>query len=505
MEVYNAATYFVDRHLAEGRGHRVALLYEGQQITYAEVAVQVNRAGNLLKGLGVEPEDRVMMVLLNCPEFVYVFWGAMKAGAVPVPVNTLLRPADYLYLLNDSRATVCVVSAPLKGQIEAVRHQLKYLKRLVVVGEDYAHLAAAASPELAAFESSPDDAAFWLYSSGSTGFPKGTVHLHKGIAYTTDHYALPVLGITEEDRVYSVAPLFHAYGLGNALTFVFRVGAQAVLFPGRPTPPAVFDILQRLRPTLFFSTPTNFAALLAAPDWQQYDLSAVRLCVSAGEPLPAPLCVRWQERYGTEILDGIGSTEMLHIFISNRPGDVRPGTSGKVVPGYEARILDDEMQPVLQGEIGNLWVKGDSAAACYWNRHEKSKQTFVGEWCRTGDKYYIDGDGYYVYAGRSDDMLKVSGQWVSPAEVESLLMEHPAVLEAGVIGVQDRDGLVRPKAYVTLKPGQVGGEALARELQEWVKGRTLPHKYPRWIEFVPELPKTVTGKIQRFVLREMAR
>ena len=507
-EAYNAAADFVDRHVAEGRADKVALICGDRRLTFRQVQEMTNRAGNALLQLGVEMEQRVLILCLDCPEWVAAFWGAMKIGAVPVPVNTMMRAADYAYFLNDSRARVLVVSDVLWPEVEKVREELKFLRHIVIVGQPTAgpipfdEWVAKASPELEPARTSRDDAAFWLYSSGSTGFPKGTVHLHHDIVYTTDLYARPTLGIIERDVTFSAAKLFFAYGLGNNLTFPFRVGAAAVLYPGRPLPDAMFETIHTYRPTIFYGVPTLYAAMLQVPDAERrWDLSSLRLCVSAGEALPAELLKRWKDRFGRDILDGIGSTEVLHIFISNRQGDIKPGSSGKIVPGYEARLVDEAGKDVPLGEVGNLLIRGDSTAACYWNKHERTKQTMLGEWIVTGDKYTQDAGGYFYYCGRSDDMLKVGGIWVSPFEVESTLIGHPAVLEAAVVGVEDTDKLVKPKAYVVLKSGHAPSPELEADLKNFVKDKIAPYKYPRWIDFVPELPKTATGKIQRFKLR----
>jgi benzoate-CoA ligase len=508
-EVFNAAAEFVDRHLQEGRAERVALRYEGRTFTYGQVAALVNRVGNALRDLGVEMENRVLLLLYDSPQFVAGFFGAIKIGAVPVPVNTMMRAQDYAYVLNDSRAKVLIAHRPLWDEVAKVRGQLKHLRHVVIVGEPepgqhaFDAWTAKASPDLQPAPTSKDDAAFWLYSSGSTGFPKAAVHLQHDMVYCAELYARQILGIGPHDVTFSAAKLFFAYGLGNSLYFPFRVGAATILYPGRPLPETVFDIIARERPTLFFGVPTLYAAMLAVPDAERrYDLSSLRLCVSAGEALPAELYRRWKARFGSDILDGIGTTEVLHIFISNRPGRVRPGSSGLVVPGYEVRIVDEEGRPVKPGEIGNLLAKGDSICAYYWNQHDKTKQTILGEWIVTGDKYSQDDEGYYWYAGRSDDMLKVGGIWVSPIEVESTLIQHPAVLEAAVVGQEDDDRLVKPKAFVVLKPGYAATPALEEELKAFVKERIAPYKYPRWIAFLPELPKTATGKIQRFKLRQ---
>ncbi|HYU21308.1 MAG TPA: benzoate-CoA ligase family protein [Chloroflexota bacterium] len=506
----NVATLLIDRHVREGRGDRTAIYYGDDEITYRQVQERSNRAGNLLRGLDVGIEHRVMLLMLDCPELVYSFLGAIKIGAVPIPTNTLMKPPDYEYMLNDSRAVVALVSEQLLPQIQAIpRERLRYLREIGVVGSaapgthSFADLSDAASAELEAEEMSKDDAAFWLYSSGSTGFPKGCVHLHHDIVVCSELYAKPVLGIGPDDRCFSVAKLFFAYGLGNALYFPFYVGASSILWPGPPTAENVYRIIERFRPTLFFSVPTNYGMLLAHEG--DYDLSSVRYGVSAGEALPPALFERFKKRFGVEILDGIGSTEVCHIFISNRGGQVRPGSSGTIVPGYEAMLLDDDGGDVPRGEIGNLLIKGDSTCAYYWNKHDKTKQTILGEWILTGDKYYQDEDGYYWYAGRSDDMLKVGGIWVSPIEIENTLVDHPAVLEAGVVAREDQDQLVKPLAYVVLKPGHEPSDTLAEELKAFVRERIAEYKRPRWVEFVEELPKTATGKTQRFKLRQLNR
>jgi benzoate-CoA ligase len=503
----NAATVFVDRNVAEGRGDKVAIYCGERQITYRQVLEQTNRAGNALRALDVRIENRVLLLLLDTPEYAALFFGAMKIGAVPIPVNTLLKPLDYEYLLNDSRAVVAVVSEALLPQVTAIpRERLPYLREIVVVGEapsgahSYERLLAEASPDLEPEPTSKDDAAFWLYSSGSTGFPKGCVHLHHDMLLCCEYYARGILGMNERDRTFSVAKLFFAYGLGNALYFPFYVGASTVLDPGRPDPGAIVEQVGRYRPSLFFSVPTSYAAILSQDG--PADFSSVRLAVSAGEALPPAIYDRFKSRFGVEVLDGIGSTEMLHIFISNRPGQARPGASGQVVPGYGARLEDDDGQPVPTGQIGNLLIKGDSTCSMYWNKHHQTSRTILGEWIKTGDKYYQDEDGYFWYAGRTDDMLKVGGIWVSPVEIENTLVGHPAVLEAGVVGKEDADRLVKPLAYVVLQPGTPPSGDLAGELQTFVKDRIAAYKYPRWIEFVDELPKTATGKTQRFRLRE---
>jgi benzoate-CoA ligase family protein len=506
---YNASQ-ILDGNLAAGRGDKVAIYTGDQTVTYRQLSELANRTGNALRELGVEQEQRVMMLLLDTPQFPATFFGAIKIGAVPVPANTVLQPADYEYFLNDSRAKALVVSGPLYKLIAPIRANCRYLKHIVVVeGEgapdtiDWQAWVGAASPALDPADTSRDDMAFWLYSSGSTGFPKGAVHLQHDIEATVQSYAKGVLNLTADDLCFSGSKLFHAYGLGNNMTFPYSVGASTVLFPGRPTAEAFFETLSHYKPTLFFSVPTMYAAMLAVPEAEsQYNLSSVRLCISAAESLPAEIYRRWKAKFGLEILDGIGSTEMLHIFISNYPGRARPGSSGHLVPGYRAKITGDTGAEVPAGEIGDLLVSGDSAAPFYWNKHEKTKTTMRGEWMFTGDRYHQDADGYFWYDGRSDDMFKVGGVWVSPVEVESALIEHPAVLESAVVGAKDEAGLVKTKAFVVLKRGQAGSPELVAELQGFVKSRIAPYKYPRGIVFVDDLPKTVTGKIQRFKLRE---
>ena len=499
---YNAAHDLLARNAA--RPDKVAYIdaSTGQQLTYGQLAEQAHRFANALRRRGVAPETRVMLAMLDTLEWPVVFLGSILAGAVPVAANTLLTTKDFDFMLRDSRAQVLFVSKPLLPTFEPLIGRISTLEKMVVAGESgvnsVAHMIASGQPDAEVAGTCCDDACFWLYSSGSTGMPKGTVHLHSHLVQTAELYARPILGIREDDVVFSAAKLFFAYGLGNALTFPMSVGATTVLLPSRPTPAEVFGVLKKFRPTLFYGVPTLYAALLADPDRPDKSELNVRVCTSAGEALPADIGERWTREYGSEILDGIGSTEMLHIFLSNRPGKVRYGTTGQAVPGYELRIVGDDGRECGPGEIGELQINGPSAAIMYWNNRAKTKATFAGEWTRSGDKYTCDADGYYTYGGRSDDMLKVGGIYVSPFEVEACLMTHTSILEAAVIGVADQDGLVKPKAYVVLKPGL---QASAEDLQAHVKTRLAPFKYPRWIAFVQELPKTATGKIQRFKLR----
>lgn len=525
-DVFNAAVAFLDRNLTEGRGAKTAVYYEGKTYSYAQIAELANRIGNGLLALGVDIEQRIALLLLDSPHFAAAFFGAIKMGAVPVPLNTLLRPDDYIYMLNDSRARVLLVHTTLWQNIQQILPQLKYLRHVVIVNENdeaghtvsshvavhspantqfihnFAEWIDRASPDLQAAETSKDDSAFWLYSSGSTGFPKGCVHLQHDMTYCASYYAKGILDIQESDITFSAARLYFAYGLGNNLYFPFSVGGSAVYHPGRPLPEEMFRVIEQYRPTIFFGVPTLYASMLALPDAEKrFDCSSLRVCVSAGEALPADILRRWEQHFRVPILDGIGSTEILHIFISNRIGDIKPGSSGKLVPGYQALITDEQGQSVPAGDIGNLLISGESTAAYYWNKHDKTRAAILGRWIQTGDKYYQDEEGYFWYCGRADDMLKVGGQWVSPVEVENTLIAHPAVLEAAVVGVFDQENLVKPKAYVVLRPGQTASEQLAEELKTFVKQHIAPFKYPRFIEFVPELPKTATGKIQRFLLR----
>ncbi len=510
-EQLNAATVFVDRHLDEGRGSKRAILCGEQTVTYAELAEAVNRTGNALTSLGVRIEQRVAILLPDSPEWVFAFFGAMKIGAVAVPMNTMLKPKDYEYLLNDSRARVLIVHPTLLENINEIRSQLKYVEHVVVIGPptddclSLEKLLDEASPELEPFETNKDDMAFWLYSSGTTGFPKGAIHLHHDMTVEAELYAKRTIGLEESDVSFSVAKLFFAYGLGNGLYFPLYTGGTTILLPDRPAPDKVFEVIERYQPSVFYSVPTNYAALLHLAETNDLEtLGRVRMCVSAGETLPAHIFEKWHQRFGVEILDGIGSTEILHIFISNRPGHTRAGSTGQIVEGYEARIVDENGAEVPPRETGTLLIKGDSIAAGYWNKHEQTKETFQGQWINTHDKFLLDEDGYFWYAGRTDDMMKVSGQAVWPTDVEGILQRHESVLESGVVGTADQNGLIKPYAFVVLKDSQSGTPELVKELQDFVKTTTSPHKYPRWVEFVETLPKTATGKIQRYKLRELA-
>ena len=503
---YNAAQDLLARN--SGRPDKAAFInaISGKQLSYGELTEQAHRFANVLQTRGFAPESRVMLAMLDTPEWPVVFLGCILAGVVPVAANTLLTSVDFEFMLRDSRAQGLVVSHDLLPAFAGVLDKMSTLKTVIVSGEpdslsnvSLAQLIHTHSATEIIANTNADDTCFWLYSSGSTGTPKGTVHLHSHLIQTAELYGRGVLGIQESDVVYSAAKLFFAYGLGNALTFPMSVGATTVLLPARPTPTDVFGILKKYQPTIFYGVPTLYAAMLADPGKPPMAELGLRLCTSAGEALPAEIGKKWTAAYGCDILDGIGSTEMLHIFLSNRPGAVRYGTTGQVVPGYGLRIVGDDGNECAVGAIGELQISGPSAALMYWNNRAKTKATFAGEWTKSGDKYTKDADGYYTYGGRSDDMLKVGGIYVSPFEVEACLMTHPAVLEVAVIGALDADKLVKPKAYVVFKSNQA---ASIDDLKAHVKQHLAPYKYPRWIEFVNELPKTATGKIQRFKLRQ---
>jgi benzoate-CoA ligase len=506
-EQFNFAQHLLQ--LNAGRADRVAYIDDAGRLTYRELAERIRRLAAALREIGLHRGDRLLLLMHDSNSWPVVFLGALYAGVVPVAANTLLPAADLGYVLGHSRAQAAFVSAPLLPTLnQAMACGAHELRTVVASGPasgaiDLEQLLARNAPLAAPAPSSADEPAFWLYSSGSTGRPKGTVHTQANLYWTAELYGKRVLALTEADLCFSAAKLFFAYGLGNALSFPLSVGASVLLMAERPTPDAVFKRWVEHRPTVYFGAPTGYASMLASPSLPGRDQVRLRLCSSAGEALPRDIGERFTRHFGCAIVDGIGSTEMLHIFISNRPDDVRYGTSGKPVEGYRAELRDDGGRVITAAsEVGDLYVEGPSAALMYWGDRPRSRETFQGAWTRTGDKYLRDDDGYYVYKGRSDDMLKVSGQYVSPFEVEETLMEHPAVLEAAVIGIVDHDGLTRPKACVVLREPRQASERLSDELKQFVKGRLAPHKYPRFIEFLPELPKTSTGKIQRVRLRE---
>jgi benzoate-CoA ligase len=501
---YNAASDLIDRNLT-AHPQRIAFIDDRGSYTYAELASRVDRFAGALAALGVRREQRVLLAMLDTIDFPTAFLGAIKFGAVPVPTNTLFPPADLAYLIDDSRACVIVASPELSANVRSAIELAGW--RGTFVGEDptMASLLRDAEPLRDPAPTHPDEPCFWLYSSGSTGPPKGAVHIQTSMIQTAELFAQGVLAMDASDVAFSAAKLFFAYGLGNSLSFPMSVGATTVLRAGRVTPDLVFSTLRESGATIFCGVPTLFGALLAQPGLPRRGEHKLRLCTSAGEALPEQLGRSWLEKTGVDVIDGIGSTEMLHIFVSNRPGEVRYGTTGTAVPGYRVRLVDENGTPVERGEVGDLEVSGPTAATCYWNQRERTRQTFCGEWTKTGDKFCEDADGYLVHCGRTDDMLKVGGIWVSPGEVESALLAHESVLECAVIGVADDAGLVKPKAFIVLKEGFAGSAAHAESLQQHVKARLAPYKYPRWIEFVGELPKTATGKIRRVALRELER
>jgi 4-hydroxybenzoate-CoA ligase len=508
--IYNAAADMVDRHAAVGRAAKSAFIDPSETLSYGELLARSNRMANLLGTYGIPRESRVALLLLDTVDFPVAFWGAIKAGVVPVCLNTLLTTEQYAYILSDSRAKALFVSAPLLPVVQPILGQLPFLRHVFVAGGETPAFALSFRGELGfqpadaqVADTCADETAFWLYSSGSTGMPKGVRHVHSSPMETARLTGQTCLGMREDDVVYSAAKLFFAYGLGNAMTFPLSVGATAVLRPERPTPELVFATLKRYQPTFFFGVPTLYAAMLAHPHGTRENSSArLRICVSAGEALPGEVGKAFRARLGVDILDGVGSTEMLHQYVCNSPGALKYGTSGRPVPGYEIRLVDEQGRDVPDGEVGEMLVRGPSAADGYWNQREKSRATFEGGWTRSGDKYIRDAEGYFTYQGRTDDMFKVSGIWVSPFEVESALAGHDAVLEAAVVPKEDSDGLVKPKAFIVLKPGKTAANGLPEELKEHVKAKAGMWKYPRWIEFVDGLPKTATGKIQRFKLRE---
>jgi 4-hydroxybenzoate-CoA ligase len=509
---YNAAVDFVDRNVAEGRGDKTAFIDPSRNITYSELREAASRIGPVLARLGVEPEDRVALVLLDTVEFPILFWGAIRAGIVPVLLNTRLTVDQYRYLLEDSRAKVVFVSTALLPLVQEAARDVPTLRAVVVVGGGPSAmprleaLLAAENEGSAPARTCADEVAYWLYSSGTTGAPKGVMHVHSSPMVMARTSGQDRIGIRADDIVFSAAKLFFSYGLGNAIICPMSVGATSVLYPERPTPQTVFETLRGYQPTMFYAVPTLYAAMLADPECaNEGGFSRLRLCFSAGEPLPAHIGEAWKQRFGLDIVNGVGSTEMGHLYVTNLPNAVEYGTAGLPVQGYDLKIEDENGQELGDDEIGELLVRGDSAAAGYWNQREKTRRTFQGEWTRSGDKYLRRHDGVYVYCGRTDDMFKVSGIWVSPFEVEAALVGHPSVLEAAVIPAEDPNGLIKPKAFVVLKDQKKGrlSRALHEELKVHVKRTIGPWKYPRWIEIVDSLPKTATGKIQRYMLREL--
>ncbi len=509
---YNAAVDFVDRNVADGRGHKTACIDPARNLTYGQLRDEAARIGPLLGRLGIEPEQRIALVLLDTVDFPVLFWGAIRAGIVPVLLNTRLTADQYRYLLEDSRAKAVFVSTALLPVVQEAAEDLPTLKSIIVVGGGPDSLPrldvllAAENEGSAPARTCADEVAYWIYSSGTTGSPKGVMHVHSAPMAMARAAGQDRIGIREDDVVFSAAKLFFSYGLGNAIICPMSVGATSIFYPERPTPQTVFETLRGYQPTMFYGVPTLYAAMLADPECTPENGSRrLRLCFSAGEPLPAHVGAAWRQRFGLDIVNGVGSTEMGHLYITNVPGAVEYGTAGVPVKNYDLKLVDESGREVADDEIGELLVRGQSAAAGYWNQREKTRRTFLGEWTRSGDKYLRRGDGVYIYCGRTDDMFKVSAIWVSPFEVEAALVAHPSVLEAAVVPAEDPNGLIKPKAFVVLKEPRdsSSNRALYEELKVHVKKTVGPWKYPRWIEFVDSLPKTATGKIQRFMLRSM--
>ena len=515
---YNAVTDLLDAHVARGLGEKAAFIDPDRSLSYGELQAHTCRFAAALNNLGLRQEERLALLLYDTVDFPVAFWGAVRAGIVVLPLSTLLTAEQYTYILGDSRVSAIVAATPLARMLAPVLDRLPRLRTVILAGasggekaafpgrsvHDFSDLIAGGMPDPFTAPTLTDDVAFWLYTSGSTGEPKGVKHVHTTMMAAARLMGRHVIGIREDDVAFSAAKLFFSYGLGNAMAFPMSVGATSVLLPQRVTPGAVFDVMRRRRPTVFYGVPTLYAAMLAHPEMARGAGSdRLRLAISAGEALPTHLGERWRELAGVEVLDGIGSTEMFQTFLSNRPDDVHYGTTGKPVPGYDLGIIDEHGHRVADGEIGELIVRGPTAAEGYWNQRARSRRTFAGEWTHTGDKFFCDAEGYYHYCGRTDDMFKVSGMWVSPSEVEAALASHEAVLEAAVIGKEDADGLIKPKAFIVLRNGYAADDGLIETLRVHVKACAGPWKYPRWIDFRPDLPRTSTGKIQRFKLREL--
>lgn len=501
-KTFNVAVPFIDRHITEGRADKAAILFEKKIWTYLDLYIAVNKYGNHLQSLGVKPGKRLLMVVEDCPEFIALFFGAIKAGLIPIAVNTMLKMEDYKFLITDSECSAVFYSEVLKEKVEAAFSGLGDKLLLTRTIQQFALDAQSEGHVLDVATSSQMSECFWLYSSGSTGNPKGVVHPHRSMVCTSERFARSVVGLQEDDTVFSASKLFHSYGFGNAMTFPLWVGATTILSNERVSPSMSFEVIEKFKPTVFFGVPTLYAQQLRAIETLHPDLSSIRLCISAGEALPNDVFRRWKKKTNTVIVDGLGSTENLHIFISNRPDNVSPGTSGLPVPGYEVKLLDEDEQEINEaGEIGTVWVKGESAASLYWNNPNKTASTMRGQWLNTGDMYYRDAEGYYHNAGRRDDMMKVGGLWCSPFEIENCLAEHPEVLEAAVVAKRDPDGLVKPAAFIVLNKKNSDKTSLELEFTAHCKEALSHYKYPRWYYFLENLPKTETGKIQRFRLR----
>jgi benzoate-CoA ligase len=496
------ADYFLYHNVEEGRENKVCLYYEDQSWTYGDAVRLSNQTGNALRDLGLDMEDRVLMVLPDCPEFVWTWFGAARIGAVITMVNPLLPAADYEYYLDYTRARIAVIHQSVSSVFSEATRNARYLKNILVVGDEgnFDKHVQAAPAECTPADTRRDDIAIWLFTSGSTGHPKGAVHLQHDLPYNTEVFAKRTMGVNAGDLTVSVPKLFFGYATGTNLLFPFAVGGATALFSERSTAEKMFEVIKRYRPTILTTVPTMINSMLNVPGASRDDLASLRFCYSAGEALPIELFERWTSAYGVDICDGIGSAEMFHIYITNRPGDIKPGSLGRIVEGYEARIVDADDNEVPVGEMGTLRIKGDSAALCYWNAHEKSKETFAGDWCTSGDQFHVDENGYYWYHGRTDDMLKVSGVFVAPAEIENCLLQHEAVLECAVVG-HEAGGLVKPKAFIVLRETYEENTELVEQIKQFVKNRIAVYKYPRWIEFVSSLPKNDRGKIDRKKLK----
>ncbi|MCB0031619.1 MAG: benzoate-CoA ligase family protein [Anaerolineales bacterium] len=509
LPLYYNAVDILEHNLAE-RADKIGLCAQSRSMTFGEVAAEANQVANALKACGVRAGETVGLLAFDSPEWVTCFFGTLKIGAVHVGINTLLTPAEYAYILEDSRARVLIVHDALYEAIAEIRADAEHLEHVVVIGNapagttSYANWIADQSTSCDTFLTHREDFATLNYSSGTTGQPKGILHAHKDLILTSVLWGQNVLGLKESDRTFALAKLFFTFGTGGNLLFPWSVGASCVVYAGSPRVAAnVLGMIDQFKPTIFYNAPTGYAMTLAMPNFtEEYDISSLRLCVSAGEALPAPIWHQWKERTDLDIIDGIGATEVYHIFISNSPDNIKPGASGRPVPGYEVRIIDEENNEVPQGEIGNLILRGETIALSYLHQYERSKQTFRGEWLFTGDKYWMDEEGYYYHAGRSDDMMKVGGIWASPMEIESVIISHPAVVECAVVAKADQSDLIKPKAYVVLQDGENPSEALAEQLIDYCREHMSAYKRPRWVEFVDDLPKTATGKIQRFKLRD---
>src|SRR5678815_3687924 len=514
---FNLGDYFLYHNLEEGREHKTCLYFEERTFTYGEIARMSNRVGNVLRELGVRIEERILIALPDSPEFVWSWFGAARIGAVITMVNPLLPASDYPYYLEYTRARVAVIHESLVPAFTEAAGTSPHLRAVLVVGDLPAKAGASQAPHQPAWlsfadgvnsaadecpraDTRKDDIAIWLFTSGSTGHPKGAVHLQHDLPFNTEVFAKATMGVSSDDVTVSVPKLFFGYATGTNLLFPFAVGGATALFSERSTAEKMFEVIKRYRPTILTTVPTMINSMLNVPGASAEDVASLRFCYSAGEALPKELYERWMNAFGVDICDGIGSAEMFHIYITNRPGDIKPGSLGRIVSGYEARIVDAEDSEVATGEMGTLKIKGDSAALCYWNAHEKSKDTFAGDWCTTGDQFHVDEDGYYWYHGRTDDMLKVSGVFVAPAEIENCLLQHEAVLECAVVG-HESEGLVKPKAFVVVREGFIAADPLAEEIKQFVKEHIAVYKYPRWVEFVDSLPKNDRGKIDRRKLK----